>query len=252
MVRKLAIATILLILPFFLTGCGLKKPKSSAVSPSPSLSAVPTGDQTATVVGENSYLGIEAATAESVMAQSISLADTKAKAWRANAALVHYSVRFASDLTVGAITETLSYGSPSEAYDWWTVTIAGKTGKAVRAVIPKEDYLGTSYTAIPRQHWKMNYVEALQLADTHGGSAYRAKHADSEITAVLSVSEPKNYLWWAVTYRSATADPLQILINPSTKEVMNASGEPITPSATPSSEATEPVIDESGSVVDQL
>lgn len=222
------------MLPFFITGCGLKKPVKSQTSPKPFESAGKTGSTQARVVSENSYLGIEASTVERAMAESLAKAEEKAKLWKADAAIIHYSVRFVPELTVGAITETFSYGSPAQAFDWWTITIAGKTGKAVRAVIPKEDYLGTSYTAIPRTYWKSNYVDALQLADTHGGFEYRTKYPDSEIAATLAVGEPKGYLWWSVDYRSPIADPLVILINASTKEVFDSAGTPLSKPTTTS------------------
>lgn len=226
---------LLLILPLFVTGCGLKKnpAKKQAGTPSPTASVV-AGDVSVTdetgsaATGAVSLLSVDPTSLDASIVDHKNQADAKAKAWRADAKITHVSIKVPSDFQVGQATETYTYGSVADPFNWWTVTISGKTNKIVRALIPKEDFLGTGYTAIPTQHWKINYVEALQLAEVHGGAEARKKLLSPETIVTLAVGQPKNYLWWTVEYRSAESDPYRILINPSTKEVTNEQGEPLT------------------------
>lgn len=225
--KRIVSLIALIIVPFALTGCGLKtsvsKPKSTKTSPSPRLADTPKSE---------GYLSLDPESVNASIKSNFENAEKKAKAWRQDAVLYHFSARFGSDLTTGQVTETYTYGSPTEAYDWWTMTIAGKTGKAIRAVIPKEDYLGTDYQPILVRFWKTNYVEALQLAESNGGAAFRDNHPDTEITINLAVGQPKNYLWWIVEYRSLSSEPYRILVNPATKDIYTEDGKPISQEST--------------------
>lgn len=221
----------LLVVPFFLTGCGLKKPaKTTLKSPAPTVvtqvSPSPTAPKT-------TLLTLEPTQLDPTFQVNKDLADKKVKDWKADAVLYQVAVKLPPNLSVGQITEVLTYGSPTDAYNWWTMTISEKTGKSIRAIIPKEDFLGTTLQPVPTKFWQINAIEALQLADVNGGAAFRLKHPDAQVTINLAVSQPKNFLWYSVEYETATAEPLKILVNPSTKEI-----EGLTPTPTPTPSST--------------
>lgn len=236
MAKKLAFAIIAITIPLLLTGCGLKKQEKRIVrtSPTPTASSTSTdGDDSTDAVNENSYLGIEPSSVDATVTTNKENADKKAKLWKADAALVHYSVKLPGDFSLNNAVETYTYGSASDAYNWWTIVFSGKTGKSVRALIPKEDYLGTTLQPIDTKFWKSNFVNALQLAEVNGGSDYRDNHEAVETSINLSVGQPKNFLWWKVDYSSSSGTPLEVLINPSTKEVFAASGSSPSPAISP-------------------
>lgn len=237
---RIATISILIFVPLFLTGCSLlpkKKQTGSTATPTPSveLGAAATEGTTAGSEGGSSYLNIDPTSLDATLKESFNLAESKSKLWRQDAQLVHYSVKIPNGFTIGTITETYSYGSTADPFNWWTITISAKNNKVVRALIPKEDYLGTNYGPIPQRFWKINFIEALQLAEINGGSDYRKGKANVEATATLAISEPKNYLWWAIEYRSSTGDPYKLLINPSTKEVVTDTGTPLSGVTSPAS-----------------
>jgi hypothetical protein len=256
--KRVAIVIIAIAVPLFLTGCGLKQPVrrvTNSTTPTPSAAATDsTNGDASDAVNENSYLGIESSTVDATVNANKEAAEKKAKIWKADAQLVHYSVKLPSDFTLNRATETYTYGSPKDAYNWWTIVFSGKTGKSVRALIPKEDYLGTNFTAIETKFWKSNFVDALQLAEVNGGSEYRDNNEGVEVSVNLAVGQPRNYLWWNVAYSSSSANPIEVLVNPATKEVFATTASPSpnaqatksptaakspTPAATPDDEVLE-------------
>lgn len=228
--RRVLKIVVLLVVPFLLTGCLPKKDtKSKPISKSAGLETSPKPSTSpVTTIVEGTYLTIEPEELAENLAATRQLAEEKVKAWQADAVLYHLSVTLPADLAAGQATEVYTFGSKGDAYNWWTITSSGKTGKSVRAIIPKEDYLGTELKPIPTQFWKINYIEALQLAQAAGGGEYLASYPDARINLGLSVSQPKDYLWWSVEYQASDQPALRILINPATKEAVNESGVPIT------------------------
>ena len=235
MAKRIAILVSLILVPLFLTGCGLKKSVSNspAVKPKTAKSTSPVSSQLLTESPTDdpvaTYLTFSPDSLSSKINATTAEAQQKAKIWRVDANLVHFSAKFSADL--GQVTETYTFGSAADAYNWWTIAYSEETGKSVRALIPKEDYLGTNLLPIPTKFWKINYVEALQLADTNGGSDYRQSHLEYQVITSLAVGQPKNYLWWTVEYTAKGVEPLKILINPSSKEVIDEKGQPLEGSA---------------------
>lgn len=221
MVRERIGLIILLTVPLMLTGCSLKKSSSPGIATSKITSAEKKsqGNQANERSINETYANVDQALVANSVAVNLAKAEEKVKAWHSNAQLYSVSVKLPSNLAVGQATEVYTFGSVDDVYNWWTLNISTKTDKSVRAIIPKEDFLGTNLSPIPRQHWKMNYVEAFQLAEANGGTEFRALHPDSTISVNLAVGQPNNYLWWSVEYDSGNAQSKKILVNPSTKQV---------------------------------
>ena len=188
--------------------------------------ATPTPTPTATAAAA-ALKSASATTFDTPVANQLTAAQAKAKLWQDDAVLNYVSVQLPTDLSLNGATDTYVYGSSKDANDWWTYSLSEKTGKAIRAIIPKEDYLGTSITVINTQYWKMNYVEAFQLADTNGGSDFRAKHTDANVTLYLSNRDPNQWLWWTIQYKTPAGDTFTLLVNPNRGEVVDTTGKQV-------------------------
>lgn len=103
-----------------------------------------------------------------------------------------------------------------------------QTGERIRALIPKEDYLGATLPPTPVEFWKINSLQALQIADAGGGQAFREQNPGAEITASLTRQGPNDWLWWVVTYRGLNNQTTSVRIQPATGEIYDESGQPVT------------------------
>lgn len=152
-----------------------------------------------------------------------------AKVWHANAVVSYVSVSLGTNLTPRKGNEVYVFGSASDLENWFTYSLSQDTGKSVRAIIPKADYLGDKITPVNTTYWLMNYVQALQLAEQNGGSAFRIANPNPQITVFLSNRAPRGWLWWTVEYRSATGQSLALLINPNLGGVSDEQGNVLVP-----------------------
>lgn len=176
-----------------------------------------------------------------------------AQEWNTDAQLVMVSVKLPQDLSINNATDTYTYGSENAPYYWWTYSLSESTGKTVRALVNKEDYLGTDVKPIPLDYWRTNYIEAFQIADNYGGSDFRQNNENVTVSLTLSVSQPKGWLWWLVEYRTPLGDSFNVRINPNDQTIVDESGEVVTagsvysPTANTTIEGTG-TIDETGTL----
>lgn len=172
---------------------------------------------------------VDATTFDAGITATYDKAEADAKSWQNNAELVMVSVKLPSDLSLNNATQTYTYGSSNDTKYWWTYSYSEQTQKFVRALVNKEDYLGSGLKAIPKHYWRTNYVEAFQIAQNSGGGAeFVANNQNVEITETLSVSDPKGYLWWLVEYKAASGDSLAVRINPNDRTIVDETGTIIT------------------------
>lgn len=192
--------------------------------------------ETPTATTDDTLLSADAGALTSALTQEFRDAQALALAWRSDAVLVAHTVQFPPTLARGKAKRVYVFGSPTQTAEWWTVTINETTAERVRALIPREDYLEPTLPPAPLEFWKLNSVEALQKADVAGGQAFRQANPGAEATATLMQKGPNNWLWWVVTYRGASGDPLSVRIHPKSGELYGEDGRPIT---SPSPTATE-------------
>ncbi len=169
------------------------------------------------------------------IAAALGAAQERARAWQSDAVLSYVSVELPADLAVTAATDTYVFGSNKDSTNWFTYSFAEATAKSIRAIIPKDDYLGSTVSPINSSYWKMNYVEAFQLADANGGADFRTKHPDARVTLYLSHRAPNQWLWWTVQYKAAATTILTLLVNPNQGEVIDSGGKQLVspPAGTP-------------------
>jgi len=142
---------------------------------------------------------IDPTTLDSGIAEQITIADGKASEFDKRFQLAAVEIRLESSLDVGGGDSTYAYTSTSDKVNNWLVTVSNSSGKFVRSRTPKEDYLG-DLTAINRSFWKINYPNALQIAEKNGGLDFRNSNEIFEVRLTLKNGEPKGWLYWFVNY----------------------------------------------------
>lgn len=112
-------------------------------------------------------------------------------------------VELPGTLEVNSGNDRFIYASPTDKANNWTITFSELTGNFIRAIIPKEDYLG-NLTVVNTNLWKFHYVTALQIAEKNGGKDWREKNTPTGVTLTLKHGEPNDWLTWTVEYQSKT------------------------------------------------
>lgn len=235
--RQIDIRRWLLIpaLALVLTGCSIpflgggddKTADETATTPSDTT----VSEETPTTGDASSLVGILPSSANIKVTTNLNLATNAAKGWREDAVLTYVSVELPASLKPDSGNEVYVFGSAADTNNWWTYSISQETGKFVRALIPKEDYLGATLDPINTQYWNMNYVEALQLAEGNGGSDFRSANAGTRATTFLSNRAPRGWLWWTVEYSAPSGEQFTLLVNPNRGEVVNESGDEVAPAS---------------------
>lgn len=205
-----------------LGGCSL--PTFSKKSPPPAESTADVSPPGTAAPAVQTLKSTSATSFDQSIAAAVAAAQEKARAWQSDAILSYVSVELPTDLALNAATTTTVFGSAKDANNWFTYSLSEATAKSIRAIIPKEDYLGTAINPINLNYWKMNYVEAFQLADANGGADFREKHPDARVTLYLSHRAPNQWLWWTVQYKASANALLTLLVNPNQGEVIDSGG----------------------------
>lgn len=207
---------ILLILSSSLAGLSLSCKKQPTPTPTPSASIT-------TETPKNDLTNLDSSSIIDEIKSNYALSREKAAAWQSDAVLYSASAKISSTLNQEDTIEVYTFGSPLQPAYWWTISISVRSKNYVRAIIPKEDYLGSSLRSVMTQYWKINYVEAFQVAEKNGGKEWRQSQNDSnyQITTTLVHGDPKGYLYWMVEYQdSSGADKKTVQVNANNGEVI--------------------------------
>ena len=201
-------------------GLSLSCKKQATPTPTPSSST------SATETPKSDLTNLDSTSAKDEMRNNYNTAQQKASLWLGDAVPYSASVKITPTLDWQDVIEVYTYGSKMQTAYWWTISISVRSKNYVRAIIPKEDYLGSKLQPIPLQYWKMSYVEAFQVAEKNGGKEWRDKQKNTnyQITATLAVGDPKNYLYWTVEYQNSDgSDKKSIQINAFSGETVEQS-----------------------------
>jgi len=245
--KKISIAFVVLAIFVFnglsLPFCSSNKEQTAVENPSPS----PT-----VTLNDKPLATADATIYDATITANYEQAGIAAIAWNKDARLVMVSVKIPNDLSLDNSTDTYTYGSVNQPNYWWTYSLSESTGKTVRALVNKEDYLGTNVEPIPKSFWRTNYIEAFQIAENYGGKEFRQNNQNVSISLTLSVTEPKKWLWWLVEYKTPLGETLSVRINPNDQTIVDEAGEVVTTgsaySPTESTDATKETITETGTL----
>jgi hypothetical protein len=214
-VKYILFSVIILSLVGLSLSCNKSTPTPSpSASPSSSTSEAPKNDIT----------NLDPNSASDEIKANYQNAVSKATQWQSNSVLYSASAKISPSLDWQDTIEVYTFGSTSQPANWWTISISTRSKNYVRAIIPKEDYLGSNLQPVMLQYWKINYIEAFQIAEKNGGKEWREKQTNTnyQITATLAVGEPKNYLYWTVEYQDMMgSDKKTVQINAYNGEVVS-------------------------------
>jgi len=156
--------------------------------------------------------------------RNLAAAKIKAKAWKGNAFLVAYTLEAPIDRPSVTPSETFVFGSTDEPDNWWTISFSAND-EFIRALIPKNDYLGQALQPIQESAWQKNYLEALNTAENVGGRQFRAENPEAQISILLTQSAPKDWLWWQIEYKAKAN--LKIRVSALDGRVFDEQGQPV-------------------------
>lgn len=226
---------VILGLAVTLTGC-----KNSKSSDETSETATETADETETSSTADDLTTILPSSVDTTLETHLNLARNAVQAWHPDAALTYVSIELPASLALDSGNEVYVFGSAQDTGNWWTYSLSQETGKFVRAIIPKEDFLGAELTPVNLEYWKMNHVEALQLAEDNGGNDFRLANTGTRVTLFLSQRAPRGWLWWSVEYKAPSGESFTLLVNPNRGEVVDENGNELSPSTESAEDATGP------------
>ena len=200
-----------------LFGLGLSCKKET-----PSPTPTPSASESSQAPQANDLTNLDPSSALSQITANYNTAKQKASSWQPDAALYSASAKITKSLEWEDVVEVYTFGTVRETSNWWTISIAIRSKNYIRAIIPKEDYLGSNLKPIAINYWKISYVEAFQIAEKNGGKEWREKNKDNyQITATLLHAEPKGYLYWMVEYQIIDGtDKKTVQINANDGEVV--------------------------------
>ena len=141
----------------------------------------------------------------------LTVADTKAAENNRKNQLVAVVVQLPGSLATASGDSGYVYSASSDKVNNWLITISNTSGSFLRALVPKEDYLG-DLSAINRDFWKINYLAALQIAEKNGGLDFRNANEISDLKLTLKNGDPNGWLYWFVIY-TAKSDVKQFQID---------------------------------------
>lgn len=127
------------------------------------------------------------------------IADSNATSADSRNQLAAIDIQLPKSLAQGSGTTNYIYTSSADRIYNWVISISNASEAFVRSKVYKNDYLG-DLTAINRDFWKINYVQALQIAEKNGGLDFRNHYDVSSVRLVLKNGDPKGWLYWYVTY----------------------------------------------------
>ncbi|MFA5967256.1 MAG: hypothetical protein WC805_01940 [Patescibacteria group bacterium] len=147
---------------------------------------------------------------------------------KADAQLTIVSSKYINSLSdfYGLNTNWYIFASASDPANFYLVNMPRNGESLKRLIMPKVDFsLGFDVLPIPMgptdNKWLKSYADALQIAETNGGSAFRAQHKTFETSVILAYPAGQPQLNWYVTYKATdgTAAYLKAQIDATTGNI---------------------------------
>jgi len=148
-----------------------------------------------------------------------------AKTWQKDAYFAGISLKLTADFKPSELENTFIFGSEQDTKNWLTYTT--KSDGFLRALIPKEDFLGNGLKKIDQSFWKKSYLEAIKITEANGGIKFRAENSTAQLLVLLRRGEPNDWLWWEVIYKSQNNKEVKFLISAENGNLYDSKGQPV-------------------------
>ena len=181
--KKSFLISLVLFLAFLFAGLGSKQ-----------------SSQTQNQAPTSTLLTADPATFDDEFNQIKIFADEKSTAWRKDAKLVYVSTKIALNLDPALTQHTFVYNSINDPNNHWAIAIEAGNKSLLRALIPKEDYLGSNLAQILPLYWKVNFVKALQICEGGGGKDFREQNPSNYKIELDLARDQTNNLRWTCKY----------------------------------------------------
>ena len=165
--------------------------------------STPTTTTTNTTTQVSNLTNMDPTDFDSSTKNEYALAASKATVANSGNKIALIEVNLDKDMLPTNVSTRYAFVAPTDANNNWVITITG--GNFIRALIPKEDYLG-SLTAFDTKLWKYNYVTALKLAEKNGGLTWRENNTLLAVKLTLRNVGTTSQLAWNIQYLSSDAN----------------------------------------------
>lgn len=130
----------------------------------------------------------------------------QARRWRADAVFTAARITYEKVIDPARGKNTFIFSSPALPMYYWTITLDQEqnidgTNNYERTIYYKEDYAVLSGDVIdaPLKYYKVDYVNAIKIADDLGGKAVRSSNPEYSVEATLAAKKGE-LLVWHITY----------------------------------------------------
>lgn len=204
------VVVLVLVITLLFSGCSLKKQDSVTI-------AADTEIVNAFNQGDPDQLNNSLKT-------NLKTALNYAKAWQKDAYFVGISLKLPANFQPSELENTFVFGSNQDIKNWWTYTT--QSDGFLRALIPKEDFLGNTLKEIDQSFWKKSYLDAVKIAEANGGVKFRSENSTPQILVLLRRGEPNDWLWWEIIYKSQNKES-KYLISAENGNLYDDKGQPV-------------------------
>jgi len=134
-----------------------------------------------------------------------------AKAIQTDVVLAAISTKYINSLSdsLGLSTNYYFFLSPTKLDYYFLVNMPRNAlEQPKRFMMLQQDFddLGFSLLPVPFDNWKINYAQALQLAEQAGGAKFRAGHKNFEVSQILARTsggdDVTHHLQWHISYKA--------------------------------------------------
>ena len=149
-------------------------------------------------------------------------ADELAANFRSDARLYYVRVKIDTSLNIEDNQYTFVYDYPTNTAYHYTITFEDNTDNYIRSLINKNDFLGSGIKQILPLYWKVNYVTALQAAESSIGESFRNEHVGNYKIELNLFRTGEETLKWQCEYSTLDeATTQRVDINAETGEIIS-------------------------------
>lgn len=163
----------------------------------------------APTLAAGSFLQLDYIKEDSTIKAELAQAEKQALRWDGNAKLVAISMRFDGGLDYDFLKRYAYMFQAPSISDYYVVNSA-KAAASAQTYSQTELFGEIQPTVMTKDYLKINFVQALEIVERAGGSAFRADHSSNYTVNLLLVQPEGDVLSWVVSYQAKSGDESQV------------------------------------------